>query len=230
MSTFNRIALLQDWSDARVIQLAVEFLESHGLLHDFLDFLHAVAQDENEDHYEGERCFDCDSPICPHGRCTNQKCWDDLHVGGIRQFRIALLKDLYAEVDGKQIDLDHAWVQHAEPLKAMGLVCGDRIRCICRVGTYKKRLPVPNKDGLLQVIQYNLSFPSDIEVISRARKYEEARSEATPKEGPSVIEEASPKEDTTTPSIGNLIIEAKHLAQKAGGLDALAELIEALRQ
>jgi hypothetical protein len=71
-----------------------------------------------------------------------------LQVAGVRQWRTALLQDLYAEVEGKQIDIGHIWVQNAEAMKNLGLAYGDRLRCNCRVGAYKKRLNTPNKETL----------------------------------------------------------------------------------
>jgi hypothetical protein len=93
-----------------------------------------------------------------------------LQVAGVRQWRTALLQDVYAEVEGKQIDIGHIWVQNAEAMKNLGLAYGDRLRCNCRVGVYKKRLNTPNKDGLMVVERYNLSWPTEIEVISRVTR------------------------------------------------------------
>ena len=74
VSTINRICILQSWSTEKVVQLAVEYLEAQGQLHDFLDWLQAVAQDENEREYENAVCNICDSPINAHGFCSNPEC------------------------------------------------------------------------------------------------------------------------------------------------------------
>jgi hypothetical protein len=87
---------------------------------------------------------------------------------GIREWKVALLQDVYAEIEGKQLDLGHAWVQHAEPLKKIDLGPGDWVRCNCRVTPYTKRLRVPNRDGLMIEPRYSLCYPTNVEVLGRA--------------------------------------------------------------
>lgn len=77
-----------------------------------------------------------------------------------------LLQDVCVEHDGKEIPIGHAWVKHAKPLKNAGLVNGDRIRCSCRVGTYTKFVPGANRSKTT----FDLSCPSEVEVIGRAMK------------------------------------------------------------
>jgi hypothetical protein len=146
---------------------------------------------------------------------------------GIRQWRVALLQDVYAEVEGKQIDLGHIWVQHAESLKGHDLGYGDRIKCNCRVSDYKKRLRTPNEVGLMVVTKYNLSWPTEIEVISRATRPEAVA-------GPSPVQPLNspgpgcdPQRSTTDPV--SLVLEVKRLAEKACGWESLHQLVEALR-
>jgi hypothetical protein len=143
-----------------------------------------------------------------------------LHVNAIKQWRIALLQDVYVEVDGKQIDLGHMWVQHAEPLKQHGLGYGDRIRCTCRVTTYKKRLRGRNEDGLLVLQQYSLSWPTEVEIICRASK------PAEPSPAPSF--QAADSTNTESGNLVGLIPETRQVAAKAGGWKALRQLIDVL--
>ena len=143
-----------------------------------------------------------------------------INLGGIRQWQTALLQDVFVTIEGKDHDFGHAWVQHAEAIKNLDLTYGDRIRCNCRIKPYKKRLPVPNKDGLMLEQRYSLSWPTDIEVINRVVC-----------QGEPVVQSPVvplPNEQPTTPSI-RILRELKELASRAGGWDALKEIIEVLQ-
>ena len=125
----------------------------------------------------------------------------------LRDIRTALLQDVYAHVDGKNLDIGHIWLQHADPLKHCNLTYGDRIHCECRVTEYKKRLRVPNSDGLLSVTSVSLSWPTDVEVLSRLQRNVEDHDA-----GPAA-----------------LIGEVRGLASRVGGYEELCKLIEVLR-
>jgi hypothetical protein len=144
----------------------------------------------------------------------------DLQVTATRQWRVALLQDVYAEIEGKQIDLGHIWVQHAEPLRSLDLKYGDRIRCNCRVTAYKKRLRVPNADGVMVVEQFSLSFPTEIEVLSRGTS-----------KGPPEVSVTADEPEVKAVNVNspvNLILELKQLAERAGGWNALRQLVDVL--
>lgn len=143
-----------------------------------------------------------------------------LQVTGIKQWRTALLQDVYAEVEGKQIDLGHVWVQHADPLKQHDLAYGDRIKCNCRVTAYKKHLRVPNEDGLMVVEKYSLSWPTEVEVISQASRPSEPSATST-------LAASEPQQEEL-PSPISLLVELKQLAAKAGGWSNLRQLIDLL--
>ena len=80
----------------------------------------------------------------------------------------ALLQDVFLHSEGKEIDLGHAWIQHAGDIKATSPNHGERIRCCCRVTSYRKTLDIPNPDGFRMEIKYGLSFPKDIVILGRA--------------------------------------------------------------
>ena len=42
-----------------------------------------------------------------------------------REIKTALLQDVYAHIDGKDVDIGHVWLQNADPLKPLGLTFGD---------------------------------------------------------------------------------------------------------
>lgn len=128
-------------------------------------------------------------------------------VHNMRQFRTALLQDVYAHVDGMNLDIGHIWLQHADPLKPFNLTFGDRIRCDCRVTEYTKRLQVPNKDGALTVTSVSLSWPNNVEVIGRLQR----------------------NVDDHEPGAVTLIGEVRGLADKVGGWGQLSKLIDVLR-
>jgi hypothetical protein len=151
-----------------------------------------------------------------------------------REIKTALLQDVYAHIDGKDVDLGHVWLQNADPLKPLGLNFGDRIQCKCRVRTYKKRLPVPNRDGLMVENKISLCWPTEVEVVSRLQPVTEKASQQTPVSPayqgpvqPTSTQPASDSDGPTTPA--KLIFEVRRLARLAGGLDTLQELVEALR-
>jgi hypothetical protein len=138
-----------------------------------------------------------------------------------RDVKTALLQDVYAVLDGKEIDIGHIWLQGAEPLKNLDLVFGDRVKCSCRVKQYKKRLDVPNEVGLMQEIKYSLCFPTDVSVISRVdrpKKIDLIRA---------LPNEESDQEKPISPT--QLILEVNRVAKLAGGMDQLQQLLEALQ-
>lgn len=149
-----------------------------------------------------------------------------------REIRTALLQDVYAHVDGKDLDIGHVWLQNADQLKALNLAFGDRIRCNCRVKTYKKRLMVPNKQGLMVENKLSLAWPMEVEVISRLQS---PQTEAN--EHPKVLVAPSkpsvpplpPTEVADSISPAKMIVEVRRLAKMAGGMESLQQLIEALR-
>jgi hypothetical protein len=144
-----------------------------------------------------------------------------LYVSGLRQWRTALLQDVFVLIEGKDIDLGHMWVQHADPLKKPDLVYGDRVRCNCRVTAYKKRLRVPNKDGLMVIESYSLAWPTDIEIINRALRPDDP-----------VVPPAAAQPTTDRPpatSQMSLLRELKDFATRAGGWDDLQQMIDLLR-
>lgn len=152
-----------------------------------------------------------------------------------REIKTALLQDVYAHIDGKDVDIGHVWLQNADPLKPLGLTFGDRIRCNCRVKTYKKRLPVPNRDGLMVENKISLCWPTEVEVVSRLQPVAD-ESDHQPPPQPAVQQRPvqplsqPPTHDgdgPTTPA--KLIFEVRRLARLAGGLDPLRELVDALR-
>jgi hypothetical protein len=152
---------------------------------------------------------------------------------GIREWKVALLQDVYAEGEGKQIDIGHAWVQHAEELKKLDLGPGDRVKCNCRVKPYQKRLRVPNKDGLMIETRYSLCFPTDVEVLGRAAIPCRANPVVLPPL-PEVAPEPAllPAPQPVPPRSRNpasLVLTIKGLAAEAGGWDNLLELVTALR-
>src|SRR5262245_15763307 len=83
-----------------------------------------------------------------------------------------LLQDAEFEKEGKTYDLGHLYVQNAQALRNMRddgeLKFGDRIECICRVHSYRKRLPIVNQQGLMMVTSYGVSWPQNVKVISQA--------------------------------------------------------------
>lgn len=144
----------------------------------------------------------------------------DLQMTATRQWRVALLQDVYAEVEGKQIDLGHIWVQHAEPLRSLELKYGDRIKCNCRVTAYKKKLRVPNADGVMVVEQFSLSFPTEIEVLGRGTS-------KVPPEATVAVDEPEVKAVGANSPV-SLILELKQLADRAGGWNVLRQLVDVL--
>lgn len=152
-----------------------------------------------------------------------------------REIKTAVLQDVYAHIDGKDVDIGHVWLQNTDPLKSLGLTFGDRIRCNCRVKTYKKRLTVPNRDGLMVENRISLCWPSEVEVVSRLHPTPEHGSHTRPEPPvqppvpvhPPIPQVNSEAEGPTSPA--RLIFEVRRLARLAGGLNSLQELVEALR-
>lgn len=147
-----------------------------------------------------------------------------LFLKGHVQYPLAFLQDVYAEVEGKQLDLGHVWVQHAGPLKGFNLRHGDRIKCECRVSKYTKRLKSRNEEGRLEVVLFNLAWPTNIEIVARAKASE-------PVPPLSVAAPSNPvgssQAGATTPGF---VLDLKRLAEQAGGWDALMDWIGALRE
>ncbi len=81
--------------------------------------------------------------------------------------RCVLVQDGVVEVEGKELDIGHLWIQHAHALEALELVAGDRIKCNCRVGTYQKRHKTVTKEGVMVTTEYNLHSPTDCEATYR---------------------------------------------------------------
>jgi hypothetical protein len=159
-------------------------------------------------------------------------------TSGVRQWRSALLQDVYALVDGKELDIGHVWLQNAEPLKNFNFTLGDRIRCNCRVTKYKKHLRVPNKEGLMVVNSFNLSWPTEIEVISRVSKSGDdpgfLADGVIPATNPIPASHGVGTDSQTLEQAGSInpvamVLEVQRLAQRVGGWDALHQLVEALR-
>lgn len=144
-----------------------------------------------------------------------------LCVNGLRQWRTALLQDVFVLIEGKDIDLGHMWVQHADPLKNLDLVYGDRLQCNCRVTAYKKRLRVPNKDGLMVIESYSLAWPTDIEIINRALRQDDPLA-------PPPAAQPVPGQPPATSQM-SLLRELKDFALRAGGWDDLQAMIDLLR-
>ena len=152
-----------------------------------------------------------------------------------RDIKTALLQDVYAHIDGKDLDLGHVWLQHADPLKEFDLTFGDRIQCNCRVMAYKKRLMTPNKQGLMFENRLSLCWPTEAKVISRLQL-----PEVQPILIPNVVtaQITSPKPMPMEPTAkdamesfnpAKMIMEVRRLAKLAGGIDSLQQLVEALR-
>jgi hypothetical protein len=161
---------------------------------------------------------------------------------GVRRWKTALLQDVFAEVEGKEIDLGHLWVQHAEPLRDANLKYGDRVKMNCRVGKYQKRLRTPDgKTGLMMVTAYNVSWPTEVEILCRVNKEEQVPSKSfTPvltengtleKTDIKFVPPKPSSDDVVSelPTAVSLILEVKKLAERAGGWDALQQIIDALR-
>jgi hypothetical protein len=140
----------------------------------------------------------------------------------IRTIRTALLQDSEFEAEGKNFDIGHVYVQNAEVFRSHDLLQGDRVRCVCRVVTYKKYLRVPNDDGLMVVQKFTLAWPSDVEILYRVPR------EPQPALTPALVE----KKVETAPAsqIGGaadpvgLLLEVKELAKEAGGWEPLLAL------
>lgn len=157
-------------------------------------------------------------------------------VHNYRENKTVLLQDVYAHIDGKDLDIGHAWLQNAESLTEFGLVPGDRIQCNCRVKPYKKRLMVPNHQGLMMENRISLCWPTDVVVISRQQSIE-IKSVPKPNLVDSVqkippqpiVEEIPLSETTVPPNPAKVIREIRRLAQQIGGFDSLQEFIDAIR-
>lgn len=168
-----------------------------------------------------------------------------LQMNSTRQWRVALLQDVYAEVEGKQIDLGHVWVQHAEPLRSLDLNYGDRVKCNCRVTPYKKRLSVPNSEGMIVVENFSLSYPTQIEVVCRVLASDQpatavpgtvvATTTVPATADPVTVVTATdvPAEQFKKGSVEtnvsvSVILDLRQLAGKAGGWQVLRQLIDVL--
>jgi hypothetical protein len=149
-----------------------------------------------------------------------------------REIKTALLQDVYAHVDGKDVDLGHVWLQNADPLKSLDLGFGDRIQCNCRVKLYKKRLFVPNKQGLMVENKFSLAWPTDVEVISRSKSPTDNKSEPPVMPLPQIVLPQPVVPSTDVPqqmSPAKAVSEIRRVAQVFGGWDSLQELIDAVR-
>lgn len=149
-----------------------------------------------------------------------------------REIKTALLQDVYAHIDGKDLDIGHAWLQNADQLKSLGLNFGDRIQCNCRVKTYKKRLLVPNRQGLMVENKLSLCWPTEVELISRLQPppLQNDLSPVKPTEQiilpPPQLPSQEAKEQMTPAKV---IAEVRRVAKLSGGWDALQELVQAIR-
>jgi hypothetical protein len=131
-------------------------------------------------------------------------------------------------LDGKEYDLGHMWVQHAETLEALSLAFGTRLKMTCRVTQYFKR----HEGGT--VAAYGLRLPSDVEIL-----YAPPTPVRPPEPPPPVVVEPPAKAEPAPPAVEKvqaaepaeplkLLRDVKELARRAGGFAALRELIDVL--
>lgn len=74
---------------------------------------------------------------------------------------VADVQDVLAEHQGQEIDVGHAWVQHADCFGTLQLKPGDRIACTCRVHRYQQLV------DRRTVTKYGLSYPDNVTVLNR---------------------------------------------------------------
>jgi len=139
----------------------------------------------------------------------------------LREIKTALLQDVCAHIDGEDYDIGHVWLQNADSLKAIDLGFGDRIQCNCRVKTFKKRLRVPNRHGLMLENKLSLCFPTEVRIISRLECIDVQEELASIPPKPEVsFKQVDP---------AAIVVEVQRLANEMGGLEPLQRLIDALR-
>lgn len=76
------------------------------------------------------------------------------------------------EVDG-QIVCGHVWLFQAGKLKELGVKDGDYIEFEAEVCAYKRKLPVPNRNGLMRVEDYKLQYPSAVRILEKAERLDD---------------------------------------------------------
>ena len=149
-----------------------------------------------------------------------------------RDTKTALLQDVFAEVGGG-LDIGHNWLQNADALNCLDLNYGDRIQCEVRVKSYKKRLTVPNRHGLMFENRLSLCWPTNVKLLSRLVCTEveveepDVQVEIQPLSHQRVQPQAQPQEDALNPVL--MIEEVRRLAKAMGGFDSLVRFVEALR-
>ena len=138
-----------------------------------------------------------------------------------RDIKTALLQDVYAHVDGEDYDIGHVWLQNADPLRSFDLGYGDRIQCNCRVKSFKKRLTVPNKHGLMLENKLSLCLPTDVKIISRLECVEvQEELAAIPPQ---------PELSFKQVDLAAIVEKVQRFANEMGGWEPLQRLIDALR-
>jgi hypothetical protein len=122
------------------------------------------------------------------------------------------------EVEG-QIICGHVWLFQAGKLKELGVKPGDFIEFEAEVCAYKKKLPVPNKDGLMQVEDYNLQYPSAVKILEKAESIYDAKEEEDEKEQ---IQVSNPNTSLLPEGYarGHKTKVFKEAVEAAGGIDA----------
>ncbi len=136
----------------------------------------------------------------------------------------ALVHDVVAKVDGRQIHLGHMWIQAAELLRNCDK--SQRVSFLACVG---KRI---QRDGRGKTQVYNLISPTDVKVASppalRSLPSPKIKVMRTTMLPPS--SKLPPPAPICLPDSEKLREEAKTLARKCGGWDRLEALIASVKE
>lgn len=156
-----------------------------------------------------------------------------------KQFKVALLQDVEVELSKSRYDLGHVWIQHAETFADLNY--GDRLQCSCRVGKYKRHVP-GGENGEAERIDYSLSWPSEVRVLSRPIALSHAH-ELPPTAGtigPTTFSESAAAPSPAPPpppsppppaeelpratDLVQLLLQVKELVTEVGGSERIQEL------
>lgn len=143
--------------------------------------------------------------------------------------RVGLTSDVEVTIDGKTHYIGHVYLQGVDSLEEAGVQPGDRFACTCWVDDYSRRIPDEGPTAVRR--DYNLNQPADITILDSPSAPDDEEPEPTPAPPPPPVQAAPLPEQqqgdilTTIPAIKAV----KTLAARVGGLDRLADMIEALR-
>lgn len=174
-------------------------------------------------------------------RLTISGAFDKLGPAPGKSYRVALVQDVTAMIEGKEIDLGHTWIQQADTFIGFNLEPSDRFTCSCRVLPYPKSGP-----GGKTVTGYGFGYPTKIEKIGRPVAFKIPNGKPAPKgflheeafmgfDEPDAVKveppPAPPRQEVAPEPQADVVAvirEVRQLAKRVGGMEKLMELLQEL--